>query len=671
MSLATLPLLPAAPRGLRYGLLALLLTGIALANFHLSGRAPASVLLDPSWCQVLDAAATRDWVFGRDLMFTFGPFGYLHCDDGLGQHAGLRYAAALGLAFGFAYLLVRGALEAGPRLGWPLLLWGALLLDVEARAYLVIAFGAVVLLWRRDGPWAALLVTALLALLSLVKFSFFVPAAFAVAVITLTLASGRQLRAAALVAGSYLGLLLALWLAAGQPLGALPGYLAGSLDMSGGYAGAMSYLPRMIQPNPLLLLLVLAIWGALVGLLGLALCGTQARERHALLLIDACLIYVAWKRGFVRADALHLIGFFAILPVLGVLPMLGAMLWRASLQRWGEACCGLLALIALAGIFAIDRYHPVRQIDDMRAGMRALLAGPQPGPVPAGDPKTRGTPGPADRLLLTQRLAGRGSVDLISYEQGRLFFNDLNYRPRPVIQSYAAYTPALAARNAAHFLGPQRPDFVLFNPAETIDGRLPMMDDGAALLVVLGNYRALGRDGKYLLLQRRDDAPRPPQLESLAERELHWGEDFDLTAFRGEVLAFALEVTPSAAGRLAGLLFQSLPPQIVLDAGDGERRYRLVPGMLATPVLLSPHLRTSEDLLALGAPPPAAGFGHAVRRLRFEVAPPAPLLAGHEDFGRALYHDTLKLRLYRVRGLPDAGFTAAYSPDPDRVRAGP
>ncbi|HMW29917.1 MAG TPA: hypothetical protein PKE44_10195, partial [Plasticicumulans sp.] len=192
MSLATLPLLPAAPRGLRYGLLALLLTGIALANFHLSGRAPASVLLDPSWCQVLDAAATRDWVFGRDLMFTFGPFGYLHCDDGLGQHAGLRYAAALGLAFGFAYLLVRGALEAGPRLGWPLLLWGALLLDVEARAYLVIAFGAVVLLWRRDGPWAALLVTALLALLSLVKFSFFVPAAFAVAVITLTLASGRQ-----------------------------------------------------------------------------------------------------------------------------------------------------------------------------------------------------------------------------------------------------------------------------------------------------------------------------------------------------------------------------------------------------------------------------------------------------------------------------------------------
>lgn len=666
MSLATLPLLPAAPRGLRYGLLALLLTGIALANFHLSGRAPASVLLDPSWCQVLDAAATRDWVFGRDLMFTFGPFGYLHCDDGLGQHAGLRYAAALGLAFGFAYLLVRGALEAGPRLGWPLLLWGALLLDVEARAYLVIAFGAVVLLWRRDGPWAALLVTALLALLSLVKFSFFVPAAFAVAVITLTLASGRQPRAALLTAGGYAGLLLAFWLLAGQPLAALPAYLAGSLDLAGGYSAAMSKLPSASQMLPLL-----AAWGALFAILVLALCGTRARERHALLLIDACLLYVAWKRGIVRVDALHLSGLLVILPVLGVLPAFAPMQWRGSLRRVCEAVCVLLALIALTGMFLFDRYYPARQLEALRQGMQAVFAGPQPGPVPAGDPNTRGTPGPADRLLLTQRLAGGSSIDLIGFEQGRLFFNDLDYRPRPVIQSYAAYTPALAARNAAHFLGPQRPDFVLFDPGETIDGRLPMMDDGAALLVVLGNYRALGRDGKYLLLQRRDDAPRPPQPELLAERELRWGENVDLTAFGSEVLAFSLEVTPSAAGRLAGLLFQSLPPQIVLDAGDGERRYRLVPGMLATPVLLSPHLRTSEDLLALGAPPPAAGFGHAVRRLRFEVAPPAPLLAGHEDFGRALYHDTLKLRLYRVRGLPDAGFTAAYSPDPDRVRAGP
>lgn len=655
MSVTTLPLLPAAPRSLRFGLLALLGIGIALANFHLSGRAPASVLLDPSWCQVLDAAASHDWVFGRDLMFTFGPFGYLHCDDGLGQHAGLRYAAALVLALGFAYLTVRGAIEAGPRLGWPLLLWCALLLDVEARAYLLIAFGAVVLLWRRDGPWAALLVTALFALLSLIKFSFFVPAAFAVAVVALTLASGGQPRAAVRAAGGYLGLLLALWLLAGQPLAVLPAYLAGSLDLAGGYSAAMSKLPSAGQLLPLL-----AAWGALFVILVLALCGTRARERHALLLIDACLLYVAWKRGIVRVDALHLSGLLVILPVLGALPAFTAMQWRAGLQRACEAVCVLLALIALAGMFLFDRYYPARQLEQMRQGVPAVFTGPQPGPVPAGDPKTRGTPGPADRLSLTQRLAGgHGSVDLIGFEQGRLFYSGLDYRPRPVIQSYAAYTPALTARNAAHFLGPQRPDFVLFDPAETIDGRLPMMDDGAALLVVLTNYRALGRDGKYLLLQRRDEPPRPPDLELLSERELRWGEHVDLAAFGSEVLAFSLEVTPSAAGRLAGLLFQSLPPQIVLDAGDGERRYRLVPGMLATPVLLSPQLRTADDLLALGAAP-GTGFANAVRKLRFEVAPPAPLLVGHEDFGRALYRDTLKLRLYRMRGLPDAAFTAGY-----------
>jgi len=97
------------------------------------------------------------------------------------------------------------------------------------------------------------------------------------------------------------------------------------------------------------------------------------------------------------------------------------------------------------------------------------------------------------------------------------------------------------------------------------------------------------------------------------------------------------------------------------DLGGDEIRTHLAAGKQVTRLAVEWQERLSCVL----------GDDHAVRRLRFEVAPPAPLLAGHEDFGRALYHDTLKLRLYRVRGLPDAGFTAAYSPDPDRVRAGP
>jgi hypothetical protein len=34
--------------------------------------------VDPSWQILLNEAVPNDWVFGRDLFFTYGPFGFIH-----------------------------------------------------------------------------------------------------------------------------------------------------------------------------------------------------------------------------------------------------------------------------------------------------------------------------------------------------------------------------------------------------------------------------------------------------------------------------------------------------------------------------------------------------------------------------------------------------------------
>lgn len=634
----------------------LVISGIvALLNFHVSGMDPLSVTLDPSWCQVLDYAFGQKLRFGQDIVFTFGPYGFLYCDPSLGQHLLMRYASAWFLALVIGYLVVRTCSELKPWIGWTLLGWCALMLDVESRAYLVIGLGALNLLLFRDGLKAAIPVVTALALLSLIKFTFAVAAAVIVAVVVLTLVATQNRRAAIQVAVGYLTAVVTLWLLAGQPLMNLPVYARTSMDVAGGYSAAMGNLPFAGE----FLIAVAALAGIFFLIVVSAVTG-RVPERYGVILVLVVLVLVAWKRGFVRADFYHVPGFFLILPVASILALSKATALSDSAFSVAKRLYAILLLVALFGVLKVDVYYPGQQLDAIQRQLRLLISLPMSSiHAPVADQPPPSIKANSFTLALAQELGRVKSIDLISYEQGRLFVNRLKYQPRPIIQSYSAYTQSLAVLNATHFLSPARPDFVLFDPAETIDGRLPMMDDGAALLVVLGNYRALGRDGKYLLLQRRDDPPRPPDLELLSERELRWGENVDLAAFGSEVLAFSLEVTPSAAGRLAGLLFQSLPPQIVLDAGDGERRYRLVPGMLATPVLLSPQLRTADDLLALGAAS-GTGFASAVRKLRFEVAPPAPLLAGHEDFGRALYHDTLKLRLYRVRGLPDAAFTAGY-----------
>src|SRR5205085_8673281 len=71
-----------------------------------------------------------------------------------------------------------------------------------------------------------------------------------------------------------------------------------------------------------------------------------------------------------------------------------------------------------------------------------------------------------------------GSVDAFSWTQRSVLASGLDYRPRPVIQGYAAYTPKLAAINAAFLRGERAPDNVLFDLQST-DAHYASQEDGA------------------------------------------------------------------------------------------------------------------------------------------------------------------------------------------------
>src|SRR5262249_34455668 len=83
---------------------------------------------------------------------------------------------------------------------------------------------------------------------------------------------------------------------------------------------------------------------------------------------------------------------------------------------------------------------------------------------------------------------GAATVDMISYEQGLVFINQMNWRPRPVFQSYYACTPWLIAANAQFFQGPRAPEYLIFK-FQTIDRRMPTLEDSGALVQVFHHYQ--------------------------------------------------------------------------------------------------------------------------------------------------------------------------------------
>ena len=89
------------------------------------------------------------------------------------------------------------------------------------------------------------------------------------------------------------------------------------------------------------------------------------------------------------------------------------------------------------------------------------------------------------------------------------------WSPRPVLQSYSAYTKELSLQNAAHLLGERAPRNVLFN-VQPIDNRLPSLEDGSSWPVLLANYlpSRISNQFVYLVKLNAEGAIRPTHCRS-------------------------------------------------------------------------------------------------------------------------------------------------------------
>src|SRR6185503_3851310 len=98
------------------------------------------------------------------------------------------------------------------------------------------------------------------------------------------------------------------------------------------------------------------------------------------------------------------------------------------------------------------------------------------------------------------------TVDIFPHQVLLLLASDLNYKPRPSIQSYCAYTPKLAQWNADYYKGTQAPESVAF-AVGAIDFRLPSMEDSLTWLELITRYDVVDESPLYLKL-RKSPVPR-------------------------------------------------------------------------------------------------------------------------------------------------------------------
>jgi hypothetical protein len=565
---------------------------VALLGWQIGFQTPAAGI-DPSWNAGLAMAADQGLHFGEQVLFTYGPLGFLGSRivffGGLSVLSFL-YAAAL-------YILFCVGLVGALRRVLPLLVAMAVafvavawlpmpLLEVGLLAAVFACFWLLEAERSERALWVFVVAAATFAApAALTKLSTG-PLVAVILLIALigTRAGGRRIAAYVVL---FAVEALVLWLATGQSLGAIPAFVGHTIEISGGYSSAM-LRSTDVAPWKVTMAVIAAI-GSGMGLVAAAWLwgGRDQATRWAGAVIAALVSFAIYKEGVVRVDAGHLTVVFANAAVLWLAVGLGG-------RRRG------LMLVAAAIIFAISlpvrpaglttQFDPVSNVRLAVEGARTLLS-----PSRRDVFLVEGRAG----MQATYALAPRGlaaldgrTVAVEPWEVGAAWAYELDWDPLPVFQSYSAYTPELDRLNAEAVEDPHGPERILRQntqvvvpefPTADLDDRFGGWDPPEQARAVLCNFAPLWEDERWQVLGRVGDrCGGEREIESMSAGA---GEAVDVpTPGPGEVVFARIHgAGVSGLERVQTFLFHAASRHAVVN---GETRYRLVPETAGDGLLL-------------------------------------------------------------------------------------
>lgn len=574
--------------------------------------------LDSSWRMALGYFFLEKLQFGRDVVFTYGPLGFL-----MGKtYSGLLWwslmAWHLFTACSFAAVLMYW----GQRLaaGWPrvfyygfFLLFG---LGYEDSIHItIIALIGLELVRRTDQPWrwSTVLMLLLLSLQSAAKFTNLLVAAVTVLVATALALWQRRPANAVKILAWYGGGFLAVWLLCGQNPLNLPAYFINSWYVSQGYQEVMGIATPATPFNRGLIV---------CGLLGAYLLFNLATQKDrprttARVAILGAFLYLNWKHGFVRADG-HMIGFFYSAMVLIVaFPVLldEATLPLRRVKRWGLTAAGVLCILGVRDAIPpqVDanlaifqghlwsNFNSASEITGLRQEYDHIL----------GQEKERYA------MPRTLAVVGNRTVDFLGHDQAVAIYNGFHYRPRPVFQSYSVYTPELARLNEAYYLSDRAPDFVLLK-VDPIDERLGAMDDSAVLCVLMERYEYVHSERSFQLWEKKPGPFKPAPRPVVASKDLALEEEWDVSPYQDQPLWVRIDLKPTLLGRLRAFFYK--PPMLriaITDSGGRVGTYRMAAPIGRAGFIVNPVITDMMGFTKLAAGQPE----RPAAKLRLTLAP--------------------------------------------------
>jgi hypothetical protein len=573
---------------------------VALAGWQVGMNRPVTGL-DPSWTAGLAMAIKDGLDFGDQVIFTYGPLGFLQGPFiWYGDLAVLAFIHLAAVYVGFCVALVwalRRSLPIVPSVLIAFLIVALLpLLEQSILVAVLVCLG--VLERERSERTINVLVVggaSFAAVEALVMLSFgpIIALVFLIAVIGVGARWWQVL--------GYLGLLaaeiLTLWLITGQSLSTIPDFLENTRQVISGYSEAM-----LREQGIAAWKVTTATLAAAIVVVGLVAANARARYRDrrarwAGMALMGIAAFAVFKEGVVRPDAGHLSIFFSTACVLWI-----AIPWTKDRWHWLVAGAAAIALMgipvrppgwptnlnAIANVrYATGQFHSLvsgsrraELINEGRFGMGISYG---------LDPQTLAA------------LRGH-TVAVEPWEIGVTWAYHLDWDPLPVFANYQAYTSKLDDANADKVESPTGPDRILREnvpvvtpewPTGDLDNRYPGWDPPAQARAILCNFVPLHTTIRWQVLGRTPDRCGPPQLVRSVEAAPGTTVTVPPPGRDGVVFVRIHGAGVSGLERLSSFLLHARTRRVIVN---GTQRYRMIPGTASDGLLL-----WGSDRVAAGA----------------------------------------------------------------------
>jgi hypothetical protein len=424
----------------------------------------------------------------------------------------------------------------------------------------------------------------------------------------------------------------------------LPGYIGASLYYIKDY-GEVMFLPLLGEFGKI------AGWGAIGMWIIILFCfgwvlvrlvrgNEYARHRDTLFLyvFIGIALFVCYKSAYVRADG-HVYHFFEMAPLLMIIPVLYTppALGRKMVQgcAWTVLAVTFVVTNLLPGNMQTFRRlysFTFLSIKVSEAGGYFSQLGSYDRALASADSLTR-LPNRYREII------GHHTADILPTEISAIYFNGLNYAPRPTLQSYAAYDRYLDSLNSERYLSAAAPDYVLYTYDNSSE-RFAWADESRVKLAMLSRYRAAGEIDDKLLFKKRES---PRRLIPSEEKTVHYRLGDTIRVKKGDGLLFAkVAIHYDWKGRLRNFLYQPPELKVSLTLENGQVKvYRALLPVLADGLILNKYVSDTRQfqlfMLSDGLLTPD------VRAVKFEPAD------GQYGFAADV---TLRTTWYRVADKP-------------------